>query len=201
MIVKNSDGSYTVTFKEYDWRTSKYKDVPVKVDGDLYVRAWGGPLYGATLGSDKGEKTMELWFPLIEKAYAQWKGSYDAIGNGGMSSDVFEACLGKSGYSRSISSTRDDALWTEIKNAVDQKRPASAGTYGEDRESLYTNSGVYADHSYSILGYSEKNGTKYVKIRNPWGESEPSGNGANDGIFEMSLADFKKYYQTFMTVE
>ncbi len=201
MIKQNPDGTYTVTFKEYDWRSSKYKDVPVTVDGDLYVRAFGGPLYGATLGADKGEKTMEMWFPIMEKAYAQWKGSYNEIGNGGMSSDVFEACLGKSGVSKSISSTADATLWKNIKDAVDNHKPASAGTYGEDRESLYTNSGVYADHSYSILGYSEKNGVQYVRMRNPWGESEPSGDGKNDGVFDLTLADFKKYYQTFMSVQ
>ncbi|MGC4113424.1 MAG: C2 family cysteine protease [Myxococcales bacterium] len=200
MIKDNGDGTYTVTFKKSDWKSGKFVDQKVTVDGDLYARAWGGPLYGSSTG-DKSEKGMELWFPLIEKAYAQWKGSYDAIGNGGVSSDVWEACMGKNGSQDYVSSMGADKLWTEIKSAIDEKRPCGAGTYGEEEEAKYTNSGVYADHAYSILGYSEKDGVKYVTMRNPWGESEPSGDGKNDGIFNLKLDDFRKLYQTFMYVD
>jgi hypothetical protein len=198
LIKDNGDGTYTVNFKEKDWATGKYKDVPVKVDGDLYVRSWGGPLYGATLGADKGEKTMELWFPLVEKAYATWKGSYNDIGSGGMSSDVFQAVLGKDGQDMSINYSTPDKVFATIKTAIDNKQPVSAGTYGDDKEAMYTNTGVYADHSYSVLGYKETNGEKFVTLRNPWGESEPAGNGPNDGVFDMKLADFTKLYQTVM---
>jgi hypothetical protein len=198
MIKENGDGTYTVTFKEKDWATGKFKDVPIKIDGDLYVRSWGGPLYGATLGADKGEKTMELWFPLVEKAYAQWKGSYNDIGSGGLSNDVFEAVLGKDGQYMNVSPGSEDRVFATIKKAIDAKAPVSAGTHGEDQESLYTNTGVYADHSYSILGYEEKNGEKYVQLRNPWGESEPAGNGPNDGIFLLPIKEFTKLYSSVM---
>jgi hypothetical protein len=199
MIKDNGDGTYTVTFKKKDWSSGRYVDVPIKVDGDLWVRAWGGPLYGSA-GGDKSEKGMELWFPLIEKAYAQWKGSYNAIGNGGMSSQVFQECIGRDAVSKSIEYMGADELWQSIKNAVDNHLPASAGTHGEEEDALYTNTGVYADHSYSIVGYKEKNGERYVTLRNPWGESEPAGNGPNDGVFDLKLADFQKLYETFMTV-
>ncbi len=198
MIKENGDGTYTVNFKEKDWATGRYKDVPVKIDGDLYVRSWGGPLYGATLGADKGEKTMELWFPLVEKAYAQWKGSYNDIGNGGLSSNIFQEVLGKDGQNMSIKYTQADKLWTTLKTAIDTKQPVSAGTYGDDQDALYTNTGVHSDHSYSVLGYKEVNGEKLVTLRNPWGETEPAGNGPNDGIFDLKLADFQKLYQTLM---
>lgn len=201
MIRENGDGTYTVTFKDRDWASWRYKDVPIKIDGDLYVRSWGGPLYGATLGSDKGEKTMELWFPLIEKAYAAWKGSYNAIGNGGLSSDVFEAVLGKEGRDMGIKYTSPDRMWATIKRAIDAKQPVSAGTYGDDQDALYTNTGVHSDHSYSVLGYLEKDGERYVTLRNPWGEVEPAGNGPDDGIFNLKLSDFQKLYQTLMYTE
>lgn len=198
LIKDNGDGTYTVNFKEKDWSTGRFKDVQIKVDGDLYVRSWGGPLYGATLGADKGEKSMELWFPLVEKAYATWKGSYNDIGNGGMSSDVFEAVLGRDGQDMSIKYANPDTLWKTIKTSIDNKQPVSAGTYGDDQDALYTNTGVHSDHSYSVLGYKEVNGEKLVTIRNPWGETEPAGNGPNDGIFDLPLKDFQKLYQTLM---
>ena len=85
-----------------------------------------------------------------------------------------------------------------MKLAVDQKRPAAAGTYGEDQDALYTNTGVYADHAYSVLGYKEEKGERYVQLRNPWGYSEPAGNGPDDGVFYLKLADFMKLYSNFM---
>jgi hypothetical protein len=200
LIKDNGDGTYTVTWKKKDWASGKFVDVPVKVDGDLYTRSWGGPLYGSSNGA-KDTKSMELWFPLLEKAYAQWKGSYNDVGSGGLSSDVFEAVLGQNGSEESINSTGADKLWGDIKDAVDHKRPTSAGTYGEEENAKYTNTGVYADHSYTVLGYKEKDGVKYVSLRNPWGESEPPGDGKDDGVFDLKFDDFRKLYQTFMTIE
>ena len=194
LIKDNGDGTYTVTFKEKDWATGRFKDVPVKVDGDLYARSYGGALYGHSANSSDPKK-MELWFPLVEKAYAQWKGSYNDIGNGGHVSDVFEACMGVETSMLGVSSTGADRVWAQVTKNVDAKKPIGAGTYGEAEEARYTNSGVYADHAYTVMGY-EKSGTdRFVILRNPWGESEPAGNGANDGIFKLKLEDFTKLYQ------
>jgi hypothetical protein len=191
---------YEVTFKERDgWKNGKptFKDVVVKVDGDLFVRSWGGPLYGADDG-DRSTAKMELWFSILEKAYAQWKGeSYEAIGNGGVMSEVFQDILGVSTSSTSIYKGNETEVWKQIKIAVDNHRPIGAGTHGEDQEALYANSGVYANHAYSVLGYEVKDGEKFVKLRNPWGESEPfPGDGKNDGIFLLKLSDFTKLYST-----
>jgi hypothetical protein len=196
MFKDNGDGTYTVTFKERSG--SGWRDVPIKVDGDLYVRAWGGPLYGSANSDDRAPKTMEMWFPLAEKAYAQWKGSYNAIGNGGMSDDIFAAVLGRDGQEMTISEGNADAVWTQLKKSFDAKQPISAGTYGDEEIPRYANTGIYTDHSYSVMGYKEKNGERYVTLRNPWGESEPAGNGANDGIFDIKLADFSKLFETLM---
>jgi len=197
MIKDNGDGTYTVTFKERDPRTFQFRDVKIDVDGDLYVRSWGGPIYGSSKG-DKGEKTMELWYPLVEKAYAQWKGGFEAIGNGGMSSDVMQDVMGKDGRDMWISEGNQAQVWTTLKRALDSKQPVSAGTYGETQAARYTNTGVYANHSYSVIGYEEVNGEKFVQLRNPWGESEPAGNGPNDGVFKLKLQDFSRLYQTLM---
>ena len=199
MIQDNGDGTYTVTFKERDWRSaSGFRDVKVKVDGDLYVRSWGGPLYGSSGGGDKGAKTMELWFPIVEKAYAQWKGSFDAIGNGGHASTVMQEFMGKDGQDMNINESNGDRVFAQIKRSLDAKQPVAAGTYGDTEAARYTNTGVYADHAYSVIGYEERNGEKFVKLRNPWGESEPAGNGANDGIFELDIKTFSKLYQNLM---
>ena len=196
MVKANGDGTYTVTFKERDWSTGRTKDVQVKVDGDLYARSYGGPLYGHSSNSSEPTK-MEMWFPIIEKAYASWKGSYDAIGNGGHSADVFEDFTGREG--RSISTRGSaDTVWNTITTAVDNKRPVAAGTHDDGGPVNYTNTGVYGDHAYSVLGYEKQGTERYVILRNPWGESEPAGNGANDGVFKLKLAEFQKLYDNVM---
>ena len=66
---------------------------------------------------------------------------------------------------------------------------------------LFANTGVYGDHTYTVLDAFEKNGVKYLKVRNPWGESEPAGNGKNDGIFDLKLDDMPKWYSVLWSVE
>ncbi|HEY1089242.1 MAG TPA: C2 family cysteine protease [Archangium sp.] len=196
MVKANGDGTYTVTFKERDWASGRTKDVPVRVDGDLYARSYGGPLYGRASNSSDPAK-MELWYPIIEKAYAQWKGSYNSIGNGGYSADVFEDFTGATG--RSIDAAGNpDTVWRTITTAIDAKKPVAAGTHDDGGPVSYTNTGVYGDHAYSILGYETAGAERYVVLRNPWGESEPANNGANDGVFKLKLQDFQKLYDNVM---
>ncbi|HEY0882776.1 MAG TPA: C2 family cysteine protease, partial [Archangium sp.] len=196
MVKANGDGTYTVTFKERDWASGRTKDVAVRVDGDLYARSYGGPLYGRAANSSDPAK-MELWYPIIEKAYAQWKGSYNSIGNGGYSADVFEDFTGATG--RSIDAAGNpDSVWRTITTAIDAKKPVAAGTHDDGGPVSYTNTGVYGDHAYSILGYEQTGSERYVVLRNPWGESEPANNGANDGVFKLKLADFQKLYDNVM---
>ena len=203
MIKSNGDGTYTVTFKERDWATGRTKDVDVKVDGDLYARSYGGPLYGHSSNSSEPSK-MEMWFPLLEKAYASWKGGtgpgggFNSIGNGGSSADVFEDFTGAQG--RSINAAGNaDTVWKTITSSIDGHKPISAGTHDDGGPVNYTNTGVYGDHSYSIMGYETAGTERFVVLRNPWGESEPAGNGANDGVFKLKLSEFQKLYDNVMT--
>lgn len=193
MLKDNGDGTYTVRFfNDYGRRDPVY----INVDADLYSRAWGGPIYGAVITGSKDKDKMELWYPLIEKAYAQWKGGYERIGNGGNSGQVMSEVTGSNRQSVWISGTRADQVFAQLKRAMDNKWPATASTYGKDEAARYTNSGVYANHAYSVLGVEEVGGEKFVKLRNPWGQSEPGFDGKNDGIFKVKLDVFTKLYQS-----
>jgi hypothetical protein len=193
MIKKNEDGTYTVRFYENGNRS---RPVNIKVDGDLYVRSWGGPIYGGSLGGSTSKESMELWYPLIEKAYAQWKGSYDAIGNGGSSGRVMSEVLGRGQGYEWVSAGSEQRLFDRIKRDIDRGVPVAAGTHGSDQASVYTNTGVYANHAYSVLGVEEKNGEKFVKLRNPWGQSEYGNDGKNDGFFSLPMKEFTKLYSS-----
>ncbi|MBL8914365.1 MAG: hypothetical protein JNM17_26910 [Archangium sp.] len=194
MIKKNDDGTYSVTFHSANsW--SGGRPVEVKVDGDLYVRSFGGPIYGGSLGGSTAPDKMEMWFPIIEKAYAQWKGSYDSIGNGGVAGQVMAEVLGRPYSYENLSAANANQMYERIKTAAASNKPMAAGTYGTDQASRYTNTGVYANHAYSVLGVEEKNGEKFVKLRNPWGQSEYGHDGKNDGFFSLPLAKFAELYR------
>lgn len=66
MVRTEGDGTFTVTFKERDWATGRFKDVTVRVDAHLSVRSSGSPLYGRSTNSSDARQT-ELRYPLVEK--------------------------------------------------------------------------------------------------------------------------------------
>ncbi len=195
MIKDNGDGTYTVKFTPSSSYGAASRPVEIKVDGDLYARSYGGPIYGGSLGGSTAPDKMELWYPLIEKAYAQWKGSYDTIGNGGVAGTVMSEVMGKGYQYENITAANKDRIYELIKTAAANKQPMAAGTYGKDEAARYTNTGVYANHAYSVLGVDEENGTKYVKVRNPWGQSEHGSDGKNDGFFRVELSKFAELYR------
>lgn len=188
-IKDNGDGTFDVRFFERD-RFGNFKPVTVTVDSDVATSGGTTHKYG------KSRDGNELWVTVLEKAYAQWKGGYEAIGNGGRSSDVFEALTGKRATRTSTTYTTADRVYAAISTAIAEHRPVTAGTFGKDSGVDYNGTGVYAWHAYTVLGTSEEAGTKYIHLRNPWGNTEPGNDGKDDGIFKMKLDDFMKLYST-----
>jgi len=189
--VKSSNGMvtrYAVRF--YDaWG----RPFDVEVDHQI-VRRDGKSLYMRSADTRTG---AEEWAPtLVEKAYAKWRGSYETIGNGGWPGDVMQALTGSTASNRNISGMSDSAIIDGIHASVVAHKPVVAATFGKDSGVNYDGTGVYAWHAYVVLDAETRDGEKYVKLRNPWGVSEPAGNGPDDGIFEMKLADFRRLYQS-----
>ncbi|MCU0695110.1 MAG: C2 family cysteine protease [Myxococcaceae bacterium] len=200
LIRDNGDGTFTVTFTQRDWATGRTKKVPVTVDSDLWTKPDKGTAAYGRGGTDHTPASMELWYPLLEKAYAQWKGSYDVVGNGGVASDVFEELTGEAGdYYDLHARTNPDTLWQRITQAIDEKRPVAAGTHEEKGPVHYTNTGVFGDHAYSIIGYQTEGTRRFLLMRNPWGDSEPRNNGPDDGVFKLELGRFMELFANVMT--
>jgi|APLak6261679142_1056127.scaffolds.fasta_scaffold00246_3 hypothetical protein len=187
-IKENGDGTYTVRF--YEKQAGGFmKPVNITIDGDLPQSSMGSARYA------KSRDSKELWVGLIEKAYAQWKGDYEKIGNGGFSGEVASAITGKTTSWTSNKYTDANTLFRNIQSGATNHRPMTAPTHGKDSGVDYSGTGVYAWHVYTVLGASEEAGQKYVQLRNPWGSTEPGSDGKNDGIFKMKLEDFTKLYQ------
>lgn len=189
----NENGEVThFAVRFYDaW--SRPQDVQVDVD---IVRRSGKPLYMRS--ADSNSNGEEWAFNLIEKAYAQWHGGYEKIGNGGWAGDFMQAVSGSKATYRSIKALSDRSIIDGVTSAVAERRPIVAGTFGEDDGVDYSGSGVYAWHAYSVHGVAEIEGAWHIELRNPWGSSEPSPDlidGKNDGRFMMKLSDFRRLYQ------
>ncbi len=181
----NGDGSFSVRLFE-DSGSGDWSEVEITVDGDLPGRS--GELYGHSATRE------ELWVGLIEKAFAQWKGGYEAIGNGGSPGEVMSAVLGRPHGFTWSEGNAPDALYTELQIALSQGQSAVAGTYGEDQAGLYTGTGLYPWHSYSVLGVGEQVGERFVELRNPWGYGEPDHDGVDDGVFRLHIEDYARMF-------
>lgn len=202
LIKDDGNGKYTFNFKVVDWNTGRATTKKIEVDADFYVRSYGGPLYGASTNSTDPKK-MELWWPLFEKAYAKLHGDFHDIGEGGSSADVFEAATGRVGLTEDFSTRNKDAMWKLMKDKLAKSLPVAMGTKDDHNGTgAFANAGVFGDHTYSVHDCFEKNGVKYVTVRNPWGESEPyPGDGKDDGMFTLKLDDMTKWFSVVWSVE
>ncbi len=197
-VIDNGDNTYKVRFfKKRDYWSSNYVEQWVTVDGDLPSKAGSDtPMYA------KGQKTRtggrELWPALVEKAWAQFKGGYDKMGEGGSTAKALEALSGARVAYASTDTTPEDVMWMKLRRATIKDQAMAAGTRGKEDEDLYKGTRLYAWHAYTVLGAYEKgrgkNKKRVVQLRNPWGRVEPGQDGKDDGIFELSLEDFMKFY-------
>lgn len=165
----------------------------VLVDADL-IRKNGKPIYARSLDTDSSGEEWAV--SLFEKAYAEWHGGYDKIGDGGWAGDVMQAVTGSRANYRSLSRLSDSTVLRSIEDAVADNRPVVAGTFGEEDGVDYAGTKIYAWHAYTVLGVKRPDDAEpAITLRNPWGEVEPPGNGPDDGIFDLPLSDFRRLYQ------
>ncbi len=186
LFKENADGTVTVTFKAYDPDAQAYVDRPITVSRELYTGLGGGPEFGGSRNSGRLEKA-ELWFPLLEKAYAAWKGGYDGLSNG-FPYEVFEAVLGVEGRHFDTEAMSAEAIFQQLKRASKDGEPVITWTKVDSPERPFINSDLAADHAYAVLGVEESNGERRVKLRNPWGRFP------DDGNLTVPLEKFIKYF-------
>lgn len=194
MIQENQDGTYTVTFPNSKPVTFTS---PTDTERGMY----------STTSPDGN------WLEVLEKAYAiktnrdglthkftPSSNPYDAIGNGGLLSSGISTLTGKSVDTDVSLLTSDATMRSKLQAALKEGRIMSTAVlkslnpWNEGR----TDSGLPRAHAYSILGFDAK--TDQITIRNPWGHTELQNkagqprDGKDDGVFTMSLAEFKSTF-------
>ena len=190
-IHPNGDGTYTVTFHQASWVEDKakgtwsqhFKPVKVTVDGELP----GGIDY--QLYASEGRSGHELWAPILEKAYARWKGGYEQIGNGGYPADVLGELVGRVPSSIPLVNVKPAKVFQQL---AQQQSKGAAMCASSKPDALVAKTGIVGNHAYSVLGVTMQNGKEFVQLRNPWGFKEFGHDGKDDGSFLMPIAQFVK---------
>lgn len=186
-ITDHGDGTYTVRFFEKQGR--RLAPVEVRIDADLPTKADGRLVYG------QGRDADELWPALIEKAYATWKGGYGELSLGGYAGDALTALTGaKSDFYNPIQELESRALWDLLRTAHAEGRALVTGT-GPLEDAGKPVKGLVGMHMYSVVALTEENGERLVTLRNPYGKVEPGDDGKDDGVFRLTLREYRRHFE------
>ena len=182
MIRDNGDGTYTVTFKEYDsgflgfgsgW-DKKEVTVAGPFDGDA-----------ADIGDMGKDGQGEVWPAIIEKAYGQFTGDgYKTYDDGENPAKVQEAILGRDASTESPSEYSSGDLNEKLENG-EAVVAWTAGDWNDEQNKLAQQYGVAGGHAYRVEDiYVDGDGTTRIKLDNPWGHSD----------VDMPYSDYQKLY-------
>lgn len=173
----------------------------------------------------RSSEASEIWPAVYEKAYAKWKTNdptdepnYGPIA-GGWPVQATTELTDLAGVTKTCSALSSDEIWNSVRSNCLTYRtinPMTAWTFCQTPTPVdYTGTGIVAYHAYTILGWAYVNSSKYIVIRNPWGDNGPVVNGLtgnwfayeqsfwrkvplnSGGVFAIPVDTFKKYYWQF----
>jgi hypothetical protein len=162
---KNDKGEtigYSVRLYETEWHvlgpktfTEKRIELPA---GAPYVVG-----HARAMGDDGHD---EIWPLVMEKAYAQLRGGYDAIGRGGEVQAAMEALMGKEVRHTAADDTSDELLWSDLD--------AHKVVVLSSKHSIEPNPHTLEEgHAYVVVGRQDRGGGDVVyQLRNPWNDGE-----------------------------
>lgn len=179
LISRNGDGTYNVTLFDKNHFWSDRTAHTIQVTSQFYTDSSGNPYY-ARYGSTGGAN--ELWVMLIEKAFANLKGSYDAADGAIFDREGLELITGNDATESAVSSGSEDDLLKAIKDALAAGDALTVNTStshwqdwwenDEDKKRMDTYK-IIKGHAYSIEAADTT--AKTVDLRNPWGHQHLTG--------------------------
>ncbi len=173
MVRDNQNGTYTVTFHLDRMMSSirgrEVRDVVVKPD---FIYTGGAPMYAKTGDTDANSGKVELWVMLVEKAWAQIKGSYKGI-EGGDPGEAMAMITGEESDSFEPADEADGGQ-SRIEKALADKHPVTAYTgkrddWTKEQAAIAAERVIYGNHAYTVMAV--KGGC--LELRNPWGSTHP----------------------------
>jgi hypothetical protein len=195
-------------------------DKEIEVTDRTPVSSGGNPIYC------RSSEAGEIWPAVYEKAFAKF-----VTGTNSDHPDITQTAwgdcvlataqlIGARRFYYNSSNYSASQIWDLVRGNSMSKRtfnPMTAWTYSSgdasDQKIVYADANIVASHCYTILGWEYRNGTKYIILRNPWGNTEASVQTLNgtvvlhdvswwrpidltavDGVFAIEASGFKKYF-------
>lgn len=184
------------------------KGIPVEIVIDDYIPCFGDkknqnqPLFSKPKGK-------ELWVLLAEKAWAKVYKNYVAC-EAGFMDEALEYLLGTPTMRHLTSELDVDEISAILAEADRKKYVICAATNSAVTKEM----GLIANHAYSIISVHLSDKYRIIKLRNPWAKFEWNGDyadnsklwtdelkekigytNAEDGVFCMSVQDFKRCFE------
>ena len=166
-------------------------------------------------------ESREWWLSLLEKAYAKLEGGYENL-DGGFTSVSLTALTGGFCDEINLAEARDDQERSSEILCQMKETWNSGGLICLETENKQYSNGIVKNHAYSVSKIVDVKGFRtLIKIRNPWGETEWTGNvlekysdwqrapqflmkeigyrngkdAEDDGEFVMSIEDMVKQFR------
>jgi hypothetical protein len=162
-IVENTNDagqvvSYTVTLHkpQTTWISTTFTSVRVTVDGTSFGGHHACPREAAD------HTYRETWPLVIEEAFAQTFGGYEAIGRGGFAAPAMEVLTGNPAIHHTwVSHYSVNALASDVASG---KIVVFGTVCGKVMD------GMKPGHAYVVTAAAYQNGTFMVTLHNPWGD-------------------------------
>lgn len=153
----------------------------------------------------------ELWVLIAEKAWGKLFGNY-TVCEAGFMDEAFEYLLGEPAFRYYMEDQTQELNWDLLYEADQRGWIMCAATKSNEDK----NSGLVSGHAYTVVSLHKVDELKLLKIRNPWGKFEWTGDysdksdkwtdelkskvgwsDANDGAFYMQLSDYCKFFDYY----
>jgi hypothetical protein len=196
LIAPGSSGTIEVRFYERPL-DSPPNQVVIVVNDEVVIDTCTSLPVAAQPTNLDADTFVELGVSFIEKALADYDETYGVFGTNdpgyagigfGYPDDATEVLTGKDHTYLLHSAAPDDVIWEKL----------TLGNFGSSCTVAVSGStvatGIVPNLAYSVLGAHvrmSQSGQKMVSLRSPWGQTEPAGNGPNDGYFELTFDAFK----------
>jgi Ca2+-binding RTX toxin-like protein len=190
-IVDLGDGTYAVQF----WNDGGSKQF-YRVDNELPAQGhWNGYFNTSGIAYAQLGFNGDMWVPIMEKAFALFKGGYDEI-DGGFPDEAYD-WMGR--YDNTTKDVDDDDALQAVANALAAGKAVTVNTsFSVGGFSL--GDSIVVNHVYAV--YSVDVAAKTIKVYNPWGTDAGTGpgafvQGANDGFVNFTFESFQNYTRDF----
>jgi hypothetical protein len=192
-----NDDTYRVTL--YQKKRGVLKRVGIQVPPTFPAQSDGRQVFARGLRNNR--RGLEKWPAVFEKAYADFRGGFTVINQGGFSDEAMMTLTGKPATTYLLSSAQSGPkLWKKMKTWAAQRRPMVTATPSKAQLVRLTGradmAGLLEGHAYAVLGVSEKNGVGSVTLYTPLAPVDGDNPaGGTQRTWTLTFDEYRKLFE------